>query len=85
MVVGRKTDPHRKYKELEELTGISATSWRDVCIGKKRPSGEHLSALATAWPEYSLWLLTGNTNVKGGQTSPEIEQLEELQKTVGKR
>ncbi|WP_043798058.1 hypothetical protein ACLSSQ_11235 [Azospira sp. APE16] len=85
MVVAAKTNPLRKYKELEEMTGINATSWRDVCLERKRATAEHLEAIGRLWPEYSLWLLTGRTQSESGQTSPELEQLKLLQENLGKR
>ncbi len=84
MVVAAKTNPLRKYKELEEMTGINATSWRDVCLERKRATAEHLEAIGRLWPEYSLWLLTGKTQPEAGQTSPELEQLKILQQSLTK-
>ncbi len=84
MVVAAKTNPLRKYKELEEMTGINATSWRDVCLERKRATAEHLEAIGRLWPEYSLWLLTGRTQSESGQTSPELEQLKILQQSLTK-
>jgi hypothetical protein len=79
-----KTDSHRKFKHMEELTGVKAASWKAICEGRMRANEEHLEAIGNLWPEYSLWLLTGKVDPRAGQTSPELEQLEELQKAVGK-
>lgn len=83
-VVTAKTDPHRKFKHMEELTGVKAASWKAICEGRQRANEEHLEAIGRLWPEYSLWLLTGKVVPESGQTSPELEQLEELKKAVGK-
>ncbi|MBA3998743.1 MAG: DNA-binding protein [Candidatus Accumulibacter sp.] len=82
-VVAAKTDAHRKYKQMEELTGVKAASWKAICEGRQRANEEHLSAIARCWPGYALWLLTGRTQAEAGQTSPELEQLEALQRSLG--
>lgn len=84
-VVTAKTEPHRKFKHMEELTGVKAASWKAVCEGRQRANEEHFEAIGAAWPEYSLWLLTGKTQPDAGQTSPELEQLKLLQENLGKR
>ena len=37
------------------------------------PSLSNLQKIAKQFPEYSLWLLTGQTNPKGGQISPALK------------
>lgn len=83
-VVTAKTELHRKFKHMEELTGVKAASWKAVCEGRQRANEEHFEAIGVAWPEYSLWLLTGRTQPEAGQTSPELEQLKTLQENLGK-
>ncbi len=77
-VVTAKTEPHRKFKHMEELTGVKAASWKAVCEGRQRANEEHFEAIGAAWPEYSLWLLTGKIKARIEQTSPELQQLEYL-------
>ena len=38
------------------------------------PRGDVLEAIAREWPQYSYWLLTGETMPEQGQISPEIER-----------
>jgi len=83
-VVTAKTEPHRKFKHMEELTGVKAASWKAVCEGRQRANEEHFEAIGVAWPEYSLWLLTGKAQSEIRQTSPELDQLKILQKSLGK-
>lgn len=83
-VVTAKTEPHRKFKHMEELTGVKAASWKAVCEGRQRANEEHFEAIGHCWPEYSLWLMVGKARPEMGQTSPEIEQLMILQKSLGK-
>lgn len=81
-VVTAKTEPHRKFKHMEELTGVKAASWKAVCEGRQRANEEHFEAIGAVWPEYSLWLLTGRIRAEIEQVSPESEQLKELQKIL---
>lgn len=81
-VVAAKTEPHRKFKQLEELTGVKAASWKAVCEGRQRANEEHLTAITSRWPEYSLWLLTGRVAPEDGQISPEVEQFQVLEKRL---
>lgn len=83
-VVTAKTEPHRKFKHMEELTGVKAASWKAVCEGRQRANEEHFEAIGAVWPEYSVWLLTGKAKSEVEQTSPQQEQLRKLQKNLEK-
>lgn len=72
------------FAELERLTDIGAKAWSHVYHGRTSPDAKHLEKLCLLFPEYTLWLMTGQVSPEAGQTSPELEQLEELQKSVGK-
>lgn len=50
---------HRRFKELEDLTGISSESWRAFECGKQKPSAAMLVAVSNIWPNYAHWLMTG--------------------------
>lgn len=54
-----KVVSHRRFKELEDLTGISAESWRAFENGKQKPSVGMLVAVSNLWPDYLSWLMTG--------------------------
>lgn len=64
------TVPSRRYKFLEEQSGISALSWRNAYNGGQRPTAEMLQVVARLWPEYAFWLVTGITDIANGHTSP---------------
>lgn len=60
--------PERRFKELEERTGISGATWRSFWNRPEAlPSGAMLSALCGLAPDYVLWLLTGSTARKDVQ------------------
>lgn len=64
------TATDRKWKEMESATGIAAGSWVDFNRGKKRATAEMLEAVATVWPEYALWLATGEEDEEFGHLAP---------------
>ncbi|QDF99759.1 hypothetical protein CJ010_14620 [Azoarcus sp. DD4] len=74
--------PSKASAELAKKTDVSAAMWNHVYHGRVKPSAEHLEHLCRLYPRYTLWLMTGQTAPDAGQTSPDIEQLEELKKAV---
>lgn len=73
---------HGAFTQLEAATGISRATWSATYNGRNEPTGRTLEALCGQFPEYTLWLMTEQTNEAAGQTSPDIEQLRELEKKV---
>ncbi len=71
-----------RFIGLAERSNTSAPAWNHIYHGRSKPTGEQLEAICKMFPEYTLWLMTGQTNEAAGQTSPEIEQLRELEKKV---
>lgn len=74
-----------RIRELRESTGEGRTrfaqrigvSMRTIEAIEQRgssPRGDVLEAIAREWPQYSYWLLTGETMPEQGQISPEIER-----------
>lgn len=58
------------WKELEELTGIPASSWVDFNRGKKRATAATVEAICQHYPHYALWITTGADAPELGQQSP---------------
>jgi hypothetical protein len=58
-LIESRTTELKKYKELEELTGITAASWRSWWNRGGPPSGEMIEAVGAIWPECAFWLVTG--------------------------
>lgn len=40
----------------------------------KKPGTEILSAIANHYPQYIVWLLTGNTDEKAGHFKPDVKE-----------
>ena len=73
-LVGFKTTELKKYKEMEELTGITAASWRSWWNRGGPPSGEMIEAVSATWPEYAFWLATGIDDFSHGHNAPGLTQ-----------
>lgn len=71
------------FKGLENATGIKAKKWSHMYNGRTQPSAEMIEAIGKLFPEYAYWLITGKTIPEHGQTSPDLEQLAELQRSIG--
>lgn len=69
--------------DLAKMTDIKGTRWRTVRYDKRtRISTEEVEELVKLFPEYALWLTTGNVAPEIGQTSPAYDQANE---TSGKQ
>ncbi len=68
-------------EELEKATGISFYKWNNLRTKKQRANEDHLEAINKNWPEYSYWVMTGETIPEAGQISPELEETRKRLKT----
>jgi hypothetical protein len=71
------------FTHLETETGINARSWGHAYNKRTVLSVQHIEAIVKMFPQYAFWINTGKTIPEAGQTSPDLEQLEELRKRVG--
>lgn len=61
--------------ELVKRTEIGSTRWRTVRYDKRtRISTKEIEVLVTLYPEYALWLASGQIAPESGQTSPEYDE-----------
>jgi hypothetical protein len=65
-IIESQTDAHRRFKELEELTGLKATAWQNFFNGRQRPTWEMIELIAKAWPQYAFWMTTGIDDLQHG-------------------
>lgn len=66
---------HRRFKALEELSGLQAQTWRSIYEGRQRATEEAILALCKNWPKYAYWLGTGMTDEDHGHSSPILERV----------
>lgn len=70
-IIDWETSETRRWKELEEISGIATHSWQKAYLGKQRPTSDMLEAIAQKWPKYAFWLMTGITDLKSRNVCPE--------------
>jgi hypothetical protein len=58
-VIDAQTDAHRRFKELEEKTGLKATAWQNFWNGRQRPTWEMIELVSKTWPQFAFWISTG--------------------------
>lgn len=59
---------------FEKQTGIDRYRWGNIRNGKARLSDAEIDAVAKIFPQYALWLISGNIAPECGQTSPEYDE-----------
>lgn len=69
-VITHVTHESRRFKELEEETGIPSATWKTYLSRGSRPSSELIEAIAKRWPDYALWIATGEEDEEFGHIAP---------------
>ena len=64
------TSERRRYKELEEETGIPASNWQSAVKGEQKLTAVMIEAVCRRWPKYAFWIATGLTDPENGHTAP---------------
>jgi transcriptional regulator with XRE-family HTH domain len=90
ILITSETQESRRFKELEERTGVSAATWKTYWNRGTRPSAELLEAIITAWPDYALWLVTGVDepeigHLKPGGDTPRVSSAQFLKSAMAER
>lgn len=60
---------------FEKETGIDRYRWGNVRNGKARITDAEIEAVIALFPQYALWLVTGEVAPESGQTSPEYDEV----------
>lgn len=66
----------KRNKWLEEETGIPASKWMQLLLGRQKCTPEMLEAFCVRWPEHAEWLMTGE--VRAEQKRPPVASTKEL-------
>lgn len=72
------TSDNRRYRELEELTGISGSTWKTFWTRGGFPSAQMLEAINVQFPQYAFWLATGIKDSEYGHLSPDMLNTNEI-------
>jgi hypothetical protein len=66
----KKTGP----KKLSQLSDTDYSRWLNVSKGAVRVSSEEIDVLVSVFPQYALWIASGQIIPESGQTSPEYDE-----------
>ncbi|QEY73572.1 DNA-binding protein [Pseudomonas denitrificans (nom. rej.)] len=67
-------DKERTSVWFEKETGIDRYRWGNVRNGKARITDAEIEAVIAIFPQYALWLVTGQVAPEIGQTSPAYDE-----------
>lgn len=67
-------DSKRTSVWFEKETGIDRYRWGNIRSGKARLSDAELDAVVKLFPQYALWLASGEVAPDCGQTSPDYDE-----------
>jgi hypothetical protein len=59
---------------FEKETGIDRYRWGNIRNGKARLSDAEIDAVVGLFPQYALWIASGQVAPECGQTSPEYDE-----------
>lgn len=60
-------------KKLSQLSDTDHSRWLNVSKGAVRVSSEEIDVLVSVFPQYALWIASGQIIPERGQTSPEFD------------
>ncbi|WP_083251723.1 MULTISPECIES: helix-turn-helix domain-containing protein [Pseudomonas] len=65
-----------RLPELEERTGISRYTWNNLknTARKREIKAEEIEAIVKLFPQYALWVVSGEIAPEAGQISPEYSE-----------
>jgi hypothetical protein len=63
-------------KDLAVPNSKEYVRWQNIKRGKARLGIDEAETLSKIYPQYALWLLTGNVLPEAGQTSPDLEEIQ---------
>lgn len=69
-IIDASTPEARRFKFLEDISGIQSVSWRKAYLRGQRPTIEMIETVAQQWPQYAFWLSTGITDPLRGHIAP---------------
>ncbi len=65
-----------KLPQLEEMTGISRYTWSNLKNPAKSREikAEEIEAIVKLYPQFALWIVSGEIAPECGQTSPKYDE-----------
>lgn len=61
-------------KKLSQMSNTDHSRWLNVSKGAVRVSSEEIDVLVSVFPQYALWIASGQTIPESGQTRPDYDE-----------
>jgi hypothetical protein len=69
-IIDAELPANRRFKDLEEMSGIASHSWIAVSRSRQRPTAEMIEFVGRRWPDYAYWMVTGDTEPEFRHVAP---------------
>lgn len=69
-LIENTTSAAKRFKELEEKTGISSNRWQSVWHKRQRAMPDMIEVICRLHPEFAFWLVTGIADSAHGHHKP---------------
>jgi len=69
-IIEREIPARKRFKDMEEISGISAQNWADMSRDRQRPTAAMIEFVAKKWPDYAYWLACGDSEPEYGNYAP---------------
>jgi uncharacterized protein YoaH (UPF0181 family) len=69
-VIDLKFETSRRFKHLQDETGIDANRWKAVWHGRQRVMPDMIETIGKAFPQYAFWMITGISDPQHGHVAP---------------
>lgn len=69
-VIAYKFDTSRRFKQLQDATGIDANRWKAVWHSRQRAMPDMIETIGKAFPQYAFWITTGISDPNHGHVAP---------------
>lgn len=73
-LIEHTTTQSKRFKELEEKTGISSNRWQSVWHKRQRAMPDMIEVVARLNPEFAFWLVTGLSDPVHGHDQPNLNR-----------
>jgi hypothetical protein len=74
VLINQKLNSSKKFKTLEDMTGVGSRKWNSFALGEQKATVEMIEAASKIWPQHAFWLATGIDDSLTGHTNPEIRE-----------
>jgi hypothetical protein len=73
-LIDQKLNSSKRFKNLEDLTGVGSRKWNSFALGEQKATVEMIEAASKVWPQHAFWLATGIEDSSTGHTDPNMRE-----------